>query len=283
MKLPQITITAVPNIPLIQEGDDLPAIILDRMEMAGLGLQDGDVLVIAQKIVSKAEGRLVHLDTVRPSPPAQEIAEQTGKDPRLVEVILSDTREISRMRKGLLIVENNLGLISANAGVDRSNVAPPEERRSGGAEERRSRGDSHLCTPAPLHPRSEWVAQLPVDPDASARVIRRRLMAASGKEVAVIINDTHGRPWRIGAVGVAIGVAGIEPVEDLRGQPDLFGHTLETTQVGLADQVAAAASLIMGQADEGRPVVLLRGLAYTLKDDVSSRELLRPKEQDLYR
>lgn len=283
MTLPQLTITAIPNIPLIQPGDDLAAIILDRIATAGLNLQDGDILVIAQKIVSKAEGRLVRLDTVKPSLRAREIAEQTGKNPRLVEVILSDTREISRMRKGLLIVEHNLGLISANAGVDRSNVAPSEERRSEGAEEQGSGGDSHLCTPALLHPRSEWVAQLPVDPDASARAIRRQLMTATGKEVAVIINDTHGRPWRVGAVGIAIGVAGIEPVEDLRGQPDLFGHPLETTRVGLADQIAAAASLIMGQADEGRPVALLRGLPYTVKNNASARELLRPKDQDLYR
>jgi len=265
LKLPQITITAVPDIPLIQPGDDLAAIILSRMEAAGLSLQDGDILVIAQKVVSKAEGRLVRLDTVTPSPRAREVAEQTGKDPRLVEVILSDTREISRMRKGLLIVEHTLGFISANAGVDRSNVAPNPSTGSGRREEQ------------------VWVAQLPVDPDASAREVRSQLMAATGKEIAVIINDTHGRPWRVGAVGVAIGVAGIVPVEDLRGHPDLFGHTLETTQVGLADQLAAAASLVMGQADEGRPVALIRGLDYQVRNDASARELLRPREQDLYR
>lgn len=257
MDLSQITITAVPNMPLIDAGDDLAGIILERMQTADINPEDGDVLVIAQKIVSKAEGRLIRLDTVEPSPRANEIAEQTGKDPRLVEVILSDTQEISRMQAGLLIVENKLGLISANAGVDRSNVAPNEERA--------------------------WVARLPDDPDASAREIRRRLMEATGKELAVIINDTHGRPWRLGAVGLAIGIAGIEPVQDLRGQPDLFGHTLETSQIGLADQIAAAATLVMGQADEGRPVVLLRGLTYRVKENASARELLRPREQDLYR
>lgn len=261
----KITVTAIPNIPLIQPGDDLSAIILELMEAAGLRLLDGDILVIAQKVVSKAEGRLVRLDTVTPSPRARQVAEQTDKDPRLVEVILSDTREISRMRKGLLIVEHKLGFISANAGVDRSNVAPNPSTGSGQREER------------------AWAARLPIDPDASARAIREQLVAATGKEVAVIINDTHGRPWRVGAVGVAIGVAGIEPVQDLRGRPDLFGHPLETTQVGLADQIAAAASLVMGQADEGRPVVLVRGLPYTVRDDASARELLRPKEQDLYR
>lgn len=257
MDLSQITITAVPNIPLIESGDDLAGIILERMHTAGLHFRDGDVLVIAQKIVSKAEGRLVRLDTVTPSPRAEEIAVQTGKDARLVEVILSDTEEISRIRQGLLIVENSLGLISANAGVDRSNVAAGEERT--------------------------WVALLPADPDASAREIRQRVKEETGADVAVVINDTHGRPWRIGAVGLAIGVAGIEPVQDLRGQPDLFGHALETSQIGLADQIAAAATLVMGQADEGRPVALLRGLPYHAAEDVSARDLLRPKEEDLYR
>ncbi len=283
MKLSQITITAVPNIPLIQPGDDLAAIILERMEAAGLTVEDGDILVVAQKVVSKAEGRLVRLDTVTPSARAREVARRTGKDPRLVEVILSDTHEISRMRRGLLIVEHKLGFIAANAGVDRSNVAPPEEQRSRGAEGQGNKGASHPCPPAPLPPRSEWVAQLPADPDASARELRRRLMAATGAEIAVIINDTHGRPWRVGAVGIAIGVAGIAPVEDLRGHPDLFGHTLETTRVGLADQIAAAASLVMGQADEGRPVALIRGLDYQVRNDTSARELLRPREHDLYR
>lgn len=257
MDLSQITITAIPNIPLIEVRDDLAGIILECMQAADLAPENGDILVIAQKIVSKAEGRLVRLDTVTPSSHAEEIAAQTGKDPRLVEVILSDTEEISRIREGLLIVENSLGLVSANAGVDRSNVAPNQERA--------------------------WTALLPADPDASARKIRQRVQGETGKDVAVIINDTHGRPWRIGAVGLAIGVAGIQPIQDLRGQPDLFGHALETSQIGFADQIAAAATLVMGQADEGRPVALLRGLPYTAEEDVSARDLLRPKEHDLYR
>lgn len=293
LELSQITITAVPGIPLIEPGDNLAAIILSRMEAAGLGLLDGDILVIAQKVVSKAEGRLVRLDTVTPSPRARQVAEQTDKDPRLVEVILSDTREISRMRKGLLIVEHNLGFISANAGVDHSNVAPNpstgplrslDRLGTSQAQDDASTGSGGTSGGASRQPEEQvWVAQLPVDPDASAWEIRSQLMAATGKEVAVIINDTHGRPWRVGAVGVAIGVAGIAPVEDLRGQPDLFGYVLENTQVGQADQVAAAASLVMGQADEGRPVALIRGLAYQVRNDASARELLRSKEQDLYR
>lgn len=289
LELSQIIITAVPGIPLIEPGDNLAAIILSRMEATGLGVQDGDILVVAQKVVSKAEGRLVRLGTVTPSSRAREVAAQTGKDPRLVEIILADTRAISRMRKGLLIVEHNLGFIAANAGVDRSNVAPnPSTGPLRHAHDDASTGPSPASggTSGGASGQGEervWVAQLPVDPDASARGIRSQLMAATGKEVAVIINDTHGRPWRVGAVGVAIGVAGIAPVEDLRGQPDLFGHVLENTQVGLADQVAAAASLVMGQADEGRPVALIRGLDYQVRNDVSARELLRPREQDLYR
>jgi coenzyme F420-0:L-glutamate ligase/coenzyme F420-1:gamma-L-glutamate ligase len=254
---PQLTLTAVPDFPLIQPGDDLATIILERLAAAGMALQDGDIVVIAQKVVSKAEGRLVHLGEVVPSQRAREIAAQADKDPRLVEVILQDTREISRVRRGLIIVEHRLGFICANAGVDRSNVAPDA--------------------------RQEWVAQLPRDPDASARRIRRRLTEATGHQVAVIINDTHGRPWRVGAVGLAIGVAGMAPVQDLRGHADLFGHALQTTQVGLADQVAAAASLVMGQADEGRPVVIVRGLRYAVREDASAQEILRPREQDLYR
>lgn len=253
----QITLTAVPGIPLIRPGGDLATIILERLAAAGMQLRDGDVVVIAQKVVSKAEGRLVHLAEVVPSPRAREVAAQVEKDARLVELILREARDISRMRPGLLIVEHRLGFICANAGIDRSNVAPDGEQ--------------------------EWVTLLPEDPDASARRIRRRLMEATGCDVAVIIADSHGRPWRVGAVGVAIGVAGMAPVEDLRGQKDLFGHELQTTQVGLADQLAAAASLVMGQANEGCPVVVVRGVGYTAREDASAREILRPREQDLYR
>ena len=257
MDLRRITLMAVPDIPLIQPGSDLAAIILERLTAAGMQLRDGDVIVIAQKVVSKAEGRLVRLAEVVPSPQAREIAAHVEKDPRLVELILQETREVSRMRPGLLIVEHRLGFICANAGIDRSNVAPDGEQ--------------------------EWVALLPEDPDASARRIRQRLVEATGCDVAVIISDSHGRPWRVGAVGVAIGVAGMAPVEDLRGREDLFGHALQTTQVGLADQIAAAASLVMGQADEGCPVVIVRGVEYPRREDASTREILRPREQNLYR
>lgn len=251
----QITLFAVPGIPLVQPGDDLAALILAGLESAGLGLEDGDVLVIAQKVVSKAEGRIVALADVQPSPQAVELGAAIGKDPRIVEVILSDSKEIVRSRPGLLIVEQKRGFICANAGVDRSNVRPDH---------------------------GEHVTLLPADPDRSAEKIRQRLVAATGKQVAVIINDSHGRPWRVGTVGVAIGVAGMKPVDDLRGQPDLFGYVLQHTEVGTADQIASAASLLQGQADEGRPVVLVRGVPHT-PGEGCARDLLRPREQDLFR
>jgi coenzyme F420-0:L-glutamate ligase/coenzyme F420-1:gamma-L-glutamate ligase len=254
MKLARIVATALPGIPLIQEGDDLVQIIIDGLEQAGLHLENGDILVIAQKVVSKAEGRAVRLPEVRPTERALELAEVTGKDPRFIQVVLDESREVLRLRRGLIIVEQNLGLICANAGVDRSNAGP---------------GD-------------EVVIRLPLDPDASAQRIREGLRRQTKAEVAVIINDTHGRPWREGAVGVAIGVAGLSPVKDLRGKRDLFGYTLQTTTVGLADQVASAASLLMGQADEGRPIILLRGVPYR-PGKGCSRDLLRARETDLFR
>lgn len=254
MKPAQITALALPDIPLIQEGDDLVEIIVGSLAGAGLSLVDGDVLVVAQKIVSKAEGRAVCLADVRPTPRAEELAALTGKDPRFVQVVLDESRQVMRFRRGLIIVENNLGFICANAGIDRSNVGPERD----------------------------VVLRLPLDPDASARRIRDGLRARSGAEVAVIINDSHGRPWRLGAVGVAIGLAGLLPVENLRGRQDLFGYTLRVTTVGLADQIAAAASLLMGQAAESRPVILLRGVSYP-QGEGSSSGLLRRRERDFFR
>ncbi len=250
-----ITMFAVPGIPLVQPGDDLADLILAGLESAGLRLQDGDVLVIAQKVVSKAEGRIVALADVTPSEHAREVAAIVDKDPRLVQVILDESNEVVRMAEGVLIVEQRYGFICANAGVDRSNVGPDHGER---------------------------VTLLPEDPDRSAQQIRARLMTRTGRDVAVIINDSHGRPWRVGTAGVAIGVAGMNPVDDLRGHPDLFGYTLRITQVGTADQIAAAASLLQGQADEGRPVILVRGVPYT-RGEGSARDLLRPRERDLFR
>lgn len=251
----QIVITALPGIPLIHPGDDLAALILGSMARAGLTLQDGDVLVVAQKIVSKAEGRLVHWRTLAPSPQAVELAAVTGKTAGHVQAILSDSVEIVRVRQGVLITQQRAGWVCANAGVDHSNVD----------------GESDDC-----------LTLLPEDADRSARALRDRLHAATGARVAVIINDTHGRAWRNGAVGVAIGVAGLKPVTDLRGHLDLFGMTLRSSEVGTADEIASAASLLMGQADEGRPVVLLRGVRFQAAE-ASAQELVRPKEIDLFR
>ncbi len=251
-----VTLTAVPGIPLIRPGDDLAAIILERMAAAGLAFQPGDILVVCQKVISKAEGRLVRLAEVIPSPEALALAARARKDPRLVELILQESRAVLRVRPGLIIVEHRLGWVCANAGIDRSNVAEPED--------------------------DGWVLLLPEDPDRSARTLRQRLHEAMGIPVAVIVNDTHGRPFRLGAVGVAIGVAGLAPVADLRGQPDLFGRALQTTTVGLADEVASAASMVMGQADEGRPVVLVRGLTYP-PGEGAARDLQRSPEKDLFR
>lgn len=249
----QLVLTALPGIPLIGPGDDLSRIILDSLARASLNLQDGDVLVVAQKVVSKAEGRQVELAQVEPSPSAVRLARETGKDPRLVQVILSETREVLRTRPGLIVVEHRLGFVCANAGVDHSNVA--------------GKG---------------WVLMLPDDPDASAERLRAELQATSGVELGVLIIDSHGRAWRSGTVGVAIGVAGFPALQDLRGRPDLFGEILVSTQVGLADEVAAAASALMGQADEGRPVIHLRGLPYALRQG-SLSELLRPRQEDMFR
>ncbi len=255
MTKPQIALYALPGIPDVQAGDDVARLILDALRRAGLALVDGDVVVVTQKIVSKAEGCAVRLADVEPSPEAQALAAATDKDPRLVEVILCSSRGVVRQREGTLITETRHGWICANAGVDRSNVAGPE-------------GDIALT--------------LPEDSDASAQHIRDALMAATGADVAVIISDTHGRAWRLGTVNVAIGVAGMLPIADLRGQPDMFGYTLRVTTVARADELAAAAGLVTGQAAEGLPVVLIRGADYP-HGDGRAKDMQRPPEKDLFR
>ncbi len=252
----QLTLTALPNIPLVRRGDDLAAIVLRGLQDAGIALADGDVLVVAQKIVSKAEGRMVCLQDVTASPRAIELAAQCGKDPRFCEVVLWDTREVLRVREGLIVVETRHGWVCANAGIDRSNVAPHDEE--------------------------DWVLRLPEDADQSARKLRAQLRQATGADVGVIVDDTHGRAWRNGAVGVAIGAAGVPAVEDLRGRSDLFGYHLQVTTIGLADQIASAASVLQGQADEGRPIVHVRGVPLSGREG-SAREIVREKELDLFR
>jgi len=253
-----LSLIPLPDIPLIRPGDHLADILLSSLDAGGITLQDGDIIVLAQKIVSKAEGRLVDLATVMPSSQAHELAERCAKDPRLVELILRESNAVLRVRPGTIIVEHRLGFISASAGIDHSNVHGDGERPE------------------------DWVLLLPVDPDRSAAEIRKQLEAASGKRLGVMIIDSHGRAWRLGTVGVAIGLSGLPGVVDQRGWEDLFGYRLQITVVGVADELAAAASLVMGQAAEGTPAVHVRGFPYPLREG-TLREILRPKEEDLFR
>lgn len=253
-----LILTPLPGIPLIRPGDDLKGILLSALTQAGITLQDDDILVLSQKIVSKAEGRLVNLAKVAPSSYAVKLANEIEKDPRLVELILQESRAVLRTRPGTIIVEHRLGFICANAGIDHSNV--------------RGQGDEE----------EEWVLLLPQNPDRSAEILRLGLQEETGTRLGVMIIDSHGRAWRQGTVGVAIGLSGMPGLVDLRGTLDLFDYTLHITTVGAADELAAAASLVMGQAAEGTPVVHVRGFPYPLRDG-SLGELLRPKEQDLFR
>lgn len=251
----QLTLTALDGVPTVGPGVDLAEMIRASAARSGVVLADGDILVIAQKIVSKAEGRFVNLREVEPSARARELATKTDKDPRVVELILRESTEVVRWRPGAIIVAHRLGFVMANAGIDASNVE--------------GQGD-------------EQVLLLPLDPDASAARLRERLYAAAGVDLGIVINDSFGRAWRLGTVGIAIGVAGLPALVDLRGRPDRVGRALQITEVGVADEVAAAASLLMGQAAEGRPVIHVRGFPYPRREG-SVAELLRPKDQDLFR
>lgn len=253
--MPTLELIALDGLPLVKAGDDLAALVGDALARAGLHLQDDDVLVFAQKVVSKAEGRCVDLRQVQPSTRALELAQRVQKDPRLVELILSESRRVVRAAPQVLIVEHRLGHVMANAGVDQSNVAGADA------------GEALL---------------LPSDPDASALRLRESLMAqAQCTRLGVVINDSFGRPWRRGATGVAIGCAGLAAWRDLRGQADLFGRRLRVSEVAPADEVAAAASLLMGQADEGLPVVRVRGLCLS-GESLPARALVRPAEENLF-
>lgn len=247
-----LTLTTVEGIPEIRAGDDLAAIVVDGLERSKLALADGDVLVLAQKIVSKSEGRTVALARVTPSQRALELAAVTGKDARMLELVLAESNDVIRCVKNIIVVEHRLGYVMANAGIDMSNV---EEG-----------GDTVLL--------------LPLDPDASCARLRAALRDRA--DVGIVINDSFGRAWRNGVVGIALGVAGLPGVVDMRGRPDRFGRALQITQIGLADEIASAASMLMGQADEGYPVIHARGVPYARRDG-NGRELLRPKSMDLFR
>lgn len=250
--MPALALTALEGIPEIVAGDELSLIVRAALARTGITLADGDVLVLAQKIVSKSEGRSVALTSVEPTARARELAAATGKDPRLVELVLRESAEVLRAKRDVIIVEHRRGWIMANAGIDMSNVD------AGG----------------------EQVLLLPDDPDASCRALRAAL--ADLADTGVIINDSFGRPWRNGVTGTALGVAGLPGLVDLRGTCDRFGRAMRSTEVALADEVAAAASLLMGQAAEGLPVIHVRGVPYARRDG-NGRELLRPKAMDLFR
>jgi coenzyme F420-0:L-glutamate ligase/coenzyme F420-1:gamma-L-glutamate ligase len=249
-----IKIIAVENLPLITKGDNLAELICNAAKKQNTPIQEKDVIVITHVAVSKAEGNIVNLDEVSPSEWAKEIAQKTGKEPALVEVILRETKEIVRLGPNSLITETKNGIVCANAGVDRSNV---EGERN--------------------------VALLPKNPDATAQGIRQKIKSLTGCDVAVIVSDTHGRPLRMGEINVAIGVAGIKPIRDRRGEKDLFGYVLRIKQTAVADELASAAELVIGQANEGIPVAIIRGYNYQTAENASAKELTRPKEADLFR
>jgi coenzyme F420-0:L-glutamate ligase/coenzyme F420-1:gamma-L-glutamate ligase len=253
-----LKLVTLADFPMIQKGDNLADIIHNNLNVNQIDLQDGDVLVIAQKVISKAEGRKVDLQSVVVSAEAKELAEKAEKDPRIVELILKESNKVLRHRPGLIVVEHKLGFVCANAGIDRSNV-----KQGDGSED-------------------ESVLLLPEDPDRSAREIRLSLEKTWDQNVGVLIIDSHGRAWRNGTVGISIGFSGLPGIVDLRGEPDLFGYELKVTQIAVIDELAAAASLMMGQADEGLPVVHVRGFPYPLRDG-SFEEIPRDLEKDLFR
>jgi coenzyme F420-0:L-glutamate ligase / coenzyme F420-1:gamma-L-glutamate ligase len=252
----RLVLTALEGVPTVRAGDDLVEVVLSSASRTGIKFADGDIIVLAQKIVSKAEGRFIQLREIEPSAEAQAIAVRTGKDPRVAELILRESTEIVRMRPGVIITAHRRGFVMANAGIDLSNV-------EGGQEEER-------------------VLLLPENPDASAARLRQHLRAQTHVDVAVIINDSFGRAWRLGTIGTAIGVSGLPALLDLRGRADRTGRRLQVTEVGVADEVAAAASLLMGQAAEGQPIVHVRGFPYPRRDG-NAAELVRPREDDLFR
>jgi coenzyme F420-0:L-glutamate ligase/coenzyme F420-1:gamma-L-glutamate ligase len=248
-----VQIIGVKGIPMVKAGDNVAELICRAAELQGTPIQDGDIIVVTHVVVSKAEGRVVNLDEVTPSAFARNIAELYGKDPALVEVVLREAKSIRRMANGKIITETRHGFVCANSGVDKSNV--PGERR---------------------------VALLPENPDASAERIRLEIKRLTGCDVAVIISDTHGRPFREGEVNVAIGVSGMKPIRDRRGEKDLFGYVLRVKRTAVADELASAAELVIGQADEGIPAAIIRGYKFIRSEDARATELVRPREDDLF-
>jgi coenzyme F420-0:L-glutamate ligase/coenzyme F420-1:gamma-L-glutamate ligase len=252
----RLELLALPGLPMVKASDDLAALLAEAYARCAITPRPGDVLALAQKIVSKAEGRMVELASVVPSPRAVALAAKVQKDPRLVELILSESVRVVRSRPNVLIVEHRLGFVMANAGIDQSNVAPADG--------------------------VERALLLPTDPDGSAARLRTALRQRLGMAPAVIVTDSFGRAWRRGTQGIAIGAAGLPALLDLRGNPDLFGRTLQVSISGFADEIASAASLVMGQGDEAQPAVLVRGLAWTAPDNPAAN-LVRPAAEDMFR
>lgn len=251
---PDLTIHPIVDLPIVHAGDDLATLISDALARADLVLQDGDVVVVAQKIISKSEGRLVRLDDVDPSPAAVELAAETGKDPRLVELILRESSALVRKKPGVIIVRHRLGFVSANAGIDQSNVE---------------------------HAHGECALLLPEDPDLTAGRLREALIQTTGKRLGVIVSDSMNRPWRLGTIGCAIGSAGISVLDDRRGQRDLYDRELMVTVCNRADAIAAAAVLVMGETTERIPVVLVQGLPPEDSAQVA-HDCIRPLSEDLF-
>jgi coenzyme F420-0:L-glutamate ligase/coenzyme F420-1:gamma-L-glutamate ligase len=248
-----VQVIPVTGIPIIKEGDKLAKLICEAADNQKTPIQDGDVIVITHVVAARAEGATVNLDTVQPSPFAQHIAQKTDKDPALVEVVLREAESIIRMRNGSIITLTKHGLICANSGVDKSNV-----------------------------PGDHTVALLPKDSDYSAKQIRQEIKQQTGKTVAVIISDTHGRPLRDGEINIAIGVAGIAPLRDRRGEEDLFGYTLRIKRTAVADELASAAELVIGQAKEAIPVAIIRGYTYQPSEEATLKDMLRPLEKEFF-
>jgi len=251
--LSSVQVVGVKGLPIIKKGDDLARLICMAAEKQHTPIKEGDIVVVTHVIVSRAEGNTVNLDQIVPSDFAKAVAKQLDKDPALVEVILRESKSIVRMGDGHLITETKHGFVCANSGVDQSNV-----------------------------PGKRIVAPLPKNPDRAARKIRRNIARLTGKDVAVVISDTHGRPLREGEINIAVGVAGINPIRDRRGETDLFGYELRVKQTAVADELASAAELVIGQAKEGIPVAIIRGYPYPKSEKASAKMLIRKRKKDLF-
>ncbi|WP_414469658.1 coenzyme F420-0:L-glutamate ligase [Methanobacterium sp. ACI-7] len=252
----EIRVIGIEGIPLVKEGDDIASLILNAIKKENIEIENNDVIVIAETIISKAEGNKIDLQSIQPSLKAIEIAEKTGKEPQIVESIINESNEIIAVGPDFIISETKHGFVCANAGIDESNV------------------ENGIATP------------IPENPDKSAQIIREKILNAIGKEVVIIISDTQGRAFREGAIGTAVGISGMNPLWDRKGEKDLYGRQLQTTSIAVADELSSAASILMGQADEGIPVVLIKGISYVndLKDiNATSKDIIRPKKYDVFR